>query len=218
MKRTASILCHVAVLLAAARYSHSASGFLVTGLGLALLLDRYATRLLPWAAPAAWPKELSVRAGYAAAGAVAAYLARPGVVPVREVALLGAGFSLIAFLLELLVGLAARVTGRRSWLRLVALGVVALLSPLAALHPIHTVPKRTPAALGLAFEEVHFGSGDGVRLAGWLVPHPQARANVVFCHGHGRNRGQVAGLLPTLHRLRLNVLAFERLSGKVSSD
>jgi alpha-beta hydrolase superfamily lysophospholipase len=77
------------------------------------------------------------------------------------------------------------------------------------LHPVHTVPKRTPAALGLAFEEVRFPAADGLPLGGWLVPHGRARGNVLFCHGHGRNRGHVAGLLHTFHDLGLSVLAFD---------
>jgi fermentation-respiration switch protein FrsA (DUF1100 family) len=48
-----------------------------------------------------------------------------------------------------------------------------------------------------------------LELAAWLVPHPQARGNVIFCHGHGRNRGHASWLLPTLQDLRLNVLAFD---------
>jgi alpha-beta hydrolase superfamily lysophospholipase len=71
------------------------------------------------------------------------------------------------------------------------------------------VPRRTPAALGLAFEHVRIRTADNLLLAGWLVPHPRARANVLFCHGHGRNRGHLAGLLPTAHALGLNVLAFD---------
>ena len=74
---------------------------------------------------------------------------------------------------------------------------------------MHTVPKRTPAAFGLAFEDVNFRTADGLELAAWLVPHPQPRGNLVFCHGHGRNRGHIAGLLPTFHDLGLNVLAFD---------
>src|SRR5262249_18820148 len=91
----------------------------------------------------------------------------------------------------------------------VALGLLAGRAPLIALHPLPIVPPRTPASLGLAFEDVRFPTADGVRLGGWLVPHPQARGNAIFCHGWGRNRGHVAGLLPTLHGLGLNVLAFD---------
>jgi uncharacterized protein len=98
--------------------------------------------------------------------------------------------------------------GRPNWGVLVLL--FAVLSPwLVTLHPLHTVPKRTPAALGLAFEDVRFISRDGTRLAAWLIPHSSARGNVIYCHGHGRNRGQGAGVFATLHALRLNILAFD---------
>jgi fermentation-respiration switch protein FrsA (DUF1100 family) len=144
-------------------------------------------------------------------GAVAVYQALPGFRPVREAVFQGAVLSLGAFLIESLVGLATRLTGRTVWPRVVALGLVLFLCPLVALHRIHTVPKRSPAAWGLDFEEVRFRSQapDGLLLGGWLVPHPQARGNVIFCHGHGRNRGHVSSLLPVLHSLRLNVLTFD---------
>ncbi len=83
------------------------------------------------------------------------------------------------------------------------------IAHLKRLDPGLPCPKRTPAAFGLPFEDVRFETADHVRLAAWLVPHPQARGTVIFCHGHGRNRGHVAGVLQTLHELRLNVLAFD---------
>src|SRR5262249_10365257 len=46
-------------------------------------------------------------------------------------------------------------------------------------------------------------------LSGWLVPHEHARGSIIFCHGHGQNRGQVLGCLQTLHELQLHVLAFD---------
>src|SRR5205823_1109303 len=70
-------------------------------------------------------------------------------------------------------------------------------------------PKRTPAALGMAFEDVRFQTADDVQLAAWVIAHPQARGNVLFLHGHGRNRARVASLLPSLHELGLNLLAFD---------
>jgi hypothetical protein len=50
-------------MLAAFRWSHSTSGFLVSGPGLCLLLDRYLTQLLPWTHPIAWGKEICLRSG-----------------------------------------------------------------------------------------------------------------------------------------------------------
>ena len=199
MKTGAALLCYTVAFLAAFHWAHSASGLLVIGLGPTLLLDRYAFRLLPWPV-VAWKREAGVRAVSFLGGAVAFFLLRPGVVPVGEAACWGLVVCLAAFLLEW--------AGRT---RLVWGGVlVALLLPLVVgLHPLHTVPKRTPAAFGMPFEDVHFRTADGLELAGWLVPHPRPRGNLLFCHGHGRNRGHVAGLLETFHHLGLNVLAFD---------
>jgi fermentation-respiration switch protein FrsA (DUF1100 family) len=192
----------------ALRWSYSASGFLVTGIGLALLLDRYALRLLPWN-PIAWKKEVCVRAGFFLGGAVAFYFLRPGIVPLREAAHRGLMVCLVAFLAERFPGLTSPT--RSGWcLRGVLVALIILLIPLvAALHPLHTVPKRTPAALGLAFEDVRFRTTDGVELGAWLIPHPRPRGNFIFWHRHGRNRGHVGALWTTFHELGLNVLAFD---------
>jgi alpha-beta hydrolase superfamily lysophospholipase len=206
-------LCHAVVLVAAFRWTHSTSGLLVTGLGLIVLMNRLAPRLLPGSAPVAWKKELCVGASYFLGGGVCFYLMRPGIVPLWEAAYRGVIVFLVALLLEEIVTRAGRVRSGR-WanfrLRGMLLAVVVALVPvIAALHPLHTVPTRTPSAFGLTFEDVRFRTADDVELAGWFVPHPRPRANVIFCHGHGRNRGHVGGLLPTFHDLGLNVLAFD---------
>jgi fermentation-respiration switch protein FrsA (DUF1100 family) len=82
---------------------------------------------------------------------------------------------------------------------------------IVTLHPLHTVPKRTPASFGLAFEDIRFRTADGLELAGWVVPHERARGDVIFCHGHGRNRGHdSAGHTSTFgHREVADLLAAE---------
>ena len=87
--------------------------------------------------------------------------------------------------------------------------VVVLSLPFFALHMPRTVPAKTPAALHLPFEEIRFRTQDGLELAGWLVPHEHAPGSMIFCHGHGQNRGQVLGCLQILHELQLDVLAFD---------
>jgi pimeloyl-ACP methyl ester carboxylesterase len=206
-------ICYLAVMLAAWYVSHSVSGFLTTGVGLVLMLDRYVLRRLPWPVPIVWSRELLTRAGYFVVGAVAFALIRPGVVPWWEAAYRGAMLSLLAFLLEAVVLLLTRGPGAERWrwpLRIAVVAMLLVLAPaIAVLHPLHIVPKRTPASQGLAVEEVRFTTQDGVQLAAWLLPHEKAHGNVIFCHGHGRNRGQSAALLPTLHALGLNILAFD---------
>jgi fermentation-respiration switch protein FrsA (DUF1100 family) len=208
VKRIVALLCHTAVLLAAFRLTDSTSGFSTIGLGLTLLFDRYAWRLLPWSA-LAWKKELCLWVTCFLSGAIVFYFMRPGIVPIREAAYRGAIVCLVVFLLEMVVRFPG--IGRfRLGVRGIFFVLLVLLIPvLAALHPLHTVPKRTPVALGLAFEDVRFRTADGMELAAWLIPHPQPRGNLIFCHGHGRNRGHGAGLFQTFHDLGLNVLSFD---------
>lgn len=205
MRSFFAVLIHAVVLLAAAWWSDSVGEFLVTGLGPALLLDRLALRLLPWRVPTNRVRAGVRRLFVFALGAGVVYCSRPGVIPFREAVTYGAALSLLTFLIECFAAVALRAIRPGA----VAIIGLALLAPLVALHMPHTVPKRGPDVISLAYEEVQFQSADGMHLAGWLVPHPCARGNVIFCHGHGRNRGHAAPLLPTLHGLRLNVLAFD---------
>jgi alpha-beta hydrolase superfamily lysophospholipase len=191
--------------------SQSTSGFLVMGFGLALFLDRCALGVLAWTPITR--KEVIVWVGSFVAGSVAFYLMRPGIVPIWEAAHRGVVVCLVVWFIDVLIRwITPFVGGRRVNLTLrgVALVSVVLLTPMiAALHPLHTIPKRDPSAFGLAFEDIRLQSEDGIELAAWVVPHPHPRGNVIFAHGHGRNRGHVAGLLETFHDLGFNVLAFD---------
>jgi uncharacterized protein len=212
VRKAFALGCYLAVGIAVGHWSHSTSGFLTSALGLSLLLDRFAFTLLPWP-PLRLGKEIAIRAAYFLAGASAFYLMRPGVVALGEAAYRGTIVCLVGLMADAFVWCAARLHSPMWWtltLRSFTVAVVVFLVPLlAALHPLHTVPKRDPATLGFAFENVRFSSLDRTELAGWLIPHPDPRGNVIFCHGHGRNRGHCAGLLQTFHDLRLNVLAFD---------
>lgn len=222
-KTLLAFLGYLAILAAAYQTSYSTSGFLVFGLGAILLLDRYLFRVLPWGGPLSWPRELGTRSAYFSLGAAGYYLARHGAITLDETVILGVAVSLAAFLFEWAAGLAGRllrrIRGRTTsppwcWSRALGrqtlfLAGVAFILPLLGLHLPRTVSKRTPAELGLKYEEVSFATADGLDLGGWLVPHPQARGTVIFCHGHGRNRGHVLAYLHTLHNLGLNVLAFD---------
>ncbi len=221
MRSVLACLCQGLLLAAAWLTSDSLSGFLLFGLSPALLLDRYLFRRLPWSAPPRWRRELTARVGAFASGFAAAMLLRWGQLTAREALWWGLGCTLLVFWAQLF-GRLLRAAYRRlrsavplpRWARgpglLCAHGTLFTLGlPLIAIHPPHTTPSRAPDALGLAYEDVRFGTADGLERAGWLVPAGAARGNVLFCHGHGRNRGQGLSLLPTLHRLGLNVLAFD---------
>jgi fermentation-respiration switch protein FrsA (DUF1100 family) len=208
MRHVRAVACHALILVGAYAVNDSPSGFLVTGVGLALVLDRLVFHQLP-GPPAPVLPTLGRLAAYFSCGAAVSFGARLGIVPWGEAAYRGGQVMLFLYLAEQ----AGRSVPRHR-LGMVGKGVAAavalsLLPGFFALHPLRTVPKRTPAAQGLAFEDVRFVTADGVTLAGWLVPHPQARGNVIFCHGHGRNRGHAGALVPTFHELGLTVLAFD---------
>ncbi len=211
MRRCLAVLCHLSVMMLGWRWSHSVSGFLLNGPGVALLLDRFLLRLVQWPDAGRRRRELVGCVAAFVLGTAIFYVLRFGSVPWWEALYRGAIVSVIFFLIETLIGLLA--PNRPRWrvsLRLVAIGFLILLIPVgAALHPLHIVPGRSPAAFGLVYEDIRFRTADGLTLAGWVVPHPDARANVIFCHGHGRNRGHGNALLPTLHGLRMNFLSFD---------
>jgi fermentation-respiration switch protein FrsA (DUF1100 family) len=201
-RNLAIFLCHFVAFFAAYRLAYSTSGFLVTALGLSLILDRFLLRPRP-----TWRREVGFAAGALLVGGAAFYFMRPGIVPFWEAAYRGFIVGAVCLGVEAVAGVCERF---RWAIRGGVIAIAILLSPLiGGLHPLHTVPKRTPAALGFAFEEVRFRTEDSVELRGWFIRHPNPRGNVIFCHGHGRNRGHVAGLLTTFRDLRLNVLAFD---------
>lgn len=67
----------------------------------------------------------------------------------------------------------------------------------------------TPAAIGLAYEDVSFSASDGPRIAAWFVPADSARGTVLICHGNSGNIGDRLYIINLFHQLGLNVLIFD---------
>jgi len=212
MRAVLPSICYLFVLFLAIHFCQSTSGFVLLGVTPVLLLDRYVFGLLPWRKQSAPVWDLCRRLTYAVTGASVAYVARLGLVPLGEAVLAGVFLSMAMFFLESVLDFFVQAvkrlrkqtdpqpaTRRNLFLRdgLILLVLTAIGAPLEPLHPLRTVPKRTPAVVGLAYEDVRFMTHDGVQLAGWLIPHAESRGNVIFCHGHGRNREQGTGLLQT---------------------
>ena len=75
-------------------------------------------------------------------------------------------------------------------------------------HPSTTL-EGTPAALGLAFEDVEATAADGIRLHGWHVRGTRA-ATLLYCHGNAGNISHRIPKLRALHdRLGLSILIFD---------
>ena len=72
------------------------------------------------------------------------------------------------------------------------------------LHPTRWEPSRTPAALGMAYEEVQF-PGDGIELAAWFIPGPTSRT-VVLLHGMHSERSQLLDIAYALHQRGFSLL------------
>jgi uncharacterized protein len=111
-----------------------------------------------------------------------------------------AGFLLLAIGLGLL-GLGVRRLWRstRRWWRLalVPVGLVAVvvtgstaIAVMASVVPPTALGPRTPADLGLSYEDVTLTTSDGVRLSAWYVPSHNGAA-VVALHGSGSTRTAV---------------------------
>ena len=104
----------------------------------------------------------------------------------------------------------------RRWFTLLLLGAT-LLGPcpgFAAMdHHFIFFPDRrlvaTPAAAGLAYEEVWFTAADGVKLHGWHVPGEPGRPLLLFCHGNAGNISHRIENLRHFRRLGLAVLIFD---------
>lgn len=66
----------------------------------------------------------------------------------------------------------------------------------------------TPAAVGLAYEEVVFLATDGTHLNGWLVPGQSDAPIVLFCMGNAGNISHRLETLQLLHDLGVAVFIF----------
>jgi hypothetical protein len=67
----------------------------------------------------------------------------------------------------------------------------------------------TPEAIGLAYQDITLGTTDGERLHGWFVPHPSARATLLFAHGNAGNISHRLESIRLFHELGLAVLIFD---------
>jgi uncharacterized protein len=78
----------------------------------------------------------------------------------------------------------------------------------ATLGPHVPLGGRTPASVGLGYEDVTARTADGVRLAGWYVPSTNGAA-VVLCHGSGSTRSDLLEHAGALSRQGFGVLLLD---------
>ncbi len=68
---------------------------------------------------------------------------------------------------------------------------------------------RSPAELGLAFENVAFPASDGLLLRGWWIPVPDSERAIIQLHGHGGSMDPDIQYVPAWHAAGFNVLMFD---------
>ena len=87
----------------------------------------------------------------------------------------------------------------------------ALLYRVRAGYPTPRPPQRTPADLGMAFEEVEAPAEDGLRLPGWFVPASGGRPGpgVAIVHGWESARDRLLPMIQFLHAAGFHCLAID---------
>lgn len=69
--------------------------------------------------------------------------------------------------------------------------------------PSKEEPARSPG------EEVELTTSDGLKIHGWYLSHPEAKASILFFHGNAGHLGDRRGYVEDLRKLPANVLAID---------
>jgi fermentation-respiration switch protein FrsA (DUF1100 family) len=93
-----------------------------------------------------------------------------------------------------------------SWVLLAVL--LYFYQPKLVFHP-HSEIEATPALISLDYEELTLTTSDGIAVNAWWVPHPAARASVLFLHGNAGNISHRLDSIQIFHDLGLSVLIFD---------
>jgi len=90
----------------------------------------------------------------------------------------------------------------------ITLGYMVMFEDQYIYFPMRDV-ARTPADVGLAFEEHHFVTGEGIKLYGWYMPGREAGFTVLHFHGNAGNISHRLHLYQRWHDMGLGVFAFD---------
>jgi len=75
------------------------------------------------------------------------------------------------------------------------------------------IPARkivtTPENLGLDYTPIQVTTKDGIKIAGWYIPHSKSAKTILFCHGNGGNISYRQNYISVLHQLGFNLLLFD---------
>jgi uncharacterized protein len=69
--------------------------------------------------------------------------------------------------------------------------------------------EATPALISLQYEDISLTTTDGKALSAWWIPHPEARATLLFLHGNAGNISHRLDSINIFHQLGLSVLIID---------
>ncbi len=110
----------------------------------------------------------------------------------------------------------ARIALRALGLFLAVWLVASFVAAQVTLYPARRALGPTPAAQGMAYQDVSFRTRDGLTLRGWWIPGT-LHETVVMIHGLSNNRSEPLGKAGYLHAAGYNLLVFD-LRGHGRSD
>lgn len=67
----------------------------------------------------------------------------------------------------------------------------------------------TPESISLDYEDLTLSTSDGVDINAWWIPHPQARATLLFLHGNAGNISHRLDSINIFHQLGLSVFIID---------
>ena len=101
---------------------------------------------------------------------------------------------------------------------LAALLVLFLMITKSFKNPVRT-HDRTPANVGISFNEINIPTKNNCSLYGWWIPGEETSPTIILVHGWGRNAGRLMPYIKQLHEEGLNLIAFDsRNHGSSDAD
>ena len=67
----------------------------------------------------------------------------------------------------------------------------------------------TPQTIGLQYEDVYLVTDDEIKIHGWYIPHPDAKATLLFFHGNAGNISHRLDSISIFHELDLSVFIID---------
>ena len=67
----------------------------------------------------------------------------------------------------------------------------------------------TPGTIGLHYEDVYLVTDDNIKIHGWYVPHPDAKATLLFFHGNAGNVSHRLESISIFHDIGLSVFIID---------